>query len=391
MGQMKFKDLPKQYYVLQAGLFISTCAFVFPLLHHFIYVYGSCYDYSLHDALSFDMWQQKRILVPHFLYHGLVVVGLFLGLTLQRSCLIVSLVGFALVPVILYHYFCQGKVSLFAAMIAFLTTIASHILILLLFEPGAYLGYIPLNAIHSPTMTVMKPFALLNFFIMIRNLNHREVSLNAHAAAILTLVLATLAKPNYTMAVVPAAVVYALLRSVKGYETGWRALIVDLVLPSVVLLAWQYWFNYLTPTTHMAIYKESAHIIIAPFLALRTVSDLLVLKLFFSITFPLAVLLLYRKEVRNSPGYLLALFTFAFGFLTLVLLAETGEYLPHLRFLWGASIGSFLWFIVSIKFFLFDRQRGSRLTLRSGACYSILALHFLFGIAGFGNALIPLL
>ena len=62
------------------------------------------------------------------------------------------------------------------------------------------------------------------------------------------------------------------------------------------------------------------------------------------------------------------------------LLAETGDNMSNLNFLWGASIGLFLWFLVCGRLLFAELPKAFWRDWRSLACLAVLSLHVGSGI-----------
>jgi hypothetical protein len=188
------------------------------------------------------------------------------------------------------------------------------------------------------------------------------------------------------MCLLPAVVCYLLIdryvladasdrnRSASSRPTDWKFWILGVILPSVFMLAWQFYFTFLRTSPDY----QQGKILFAPLDAVRSVSLTLAPKLLSSIAFPLAVTILLRRQALRSREYILSLFIFLFGAAYFYLLAEDGYRISHLNFAWGASIGLFLWFLTSTALLWRHRHEVHRSWLYF--CYVVLALHLVSGI-----------
>jgi hypothetical protein len=360
-----------------------SIAIFFPVLSRVIHNPGSQGDYTIHNLFALRMWKEGVIGLPHFLYHIIVVLLMqVMGLSLVNASIVISLISFTTVAPLVRGYL-QGNDDSWALNILAITAVlVSPITVTAIFQHGIYTGYIPITVYHSPTMTLMKPLALWNFLLTIRGLCLQKQSRWVYILGFLTLVLATLAKPNYTLALLPAAVCFAFIRWRLGENVSWKYLIGSVILPSILLLGWQYYFTYASQSS-FSDYNEASGILFAPFAAVTSDSDYVLLKCAASIPFPAAVSIIFWKHLKRYPEYFLSVFIFVCGCLYFYLLAEPGVYLVHKRFLWSASIGLFLWFVVCLKVLVvegglpFSRKQ---LSLPTKLCYAILFISLINGL-----------
>ncbi len=373
------KKLVWQYALLFG---ISIVVFM-PVMWQVIHNAGSQGDFTLHNQFAMQMWQDGVIGLPHFLYHiSVMLLSHSIGLSTMTASLILCVVTFALIPPMIRSFLKIVSKSWAVNLLAIGAAIVSPLTVLAFFQHGIYTGYIPLTVYHSPTMILMKPLAFGNFILIIRGIQQRESSKTMYLLSFLSLLLATLAKPNYTMAMLPAVGCFALLRWRIGKWVSWNYLTWSIAIPSLLLLAWQYYFTYASNLSY-SVSTESTKIIFAPFAAVTSDSEFVIVKFLSSTIFPIVVTALFWKRLRHYPEYFLSLFIFVSGCLYFYLLAEPGIYLTHKRFLWGASIGLFLWFITCLKILIAEAGLPSvrkKMPIATILCYGIFFLSVLNGV-----------
>ncbi|MGA7729694.1 MAG: hypothetical protein WCD37_00330 [Chloroflexia bacterium] len=233
-----------------------------------------------------------------------------------------------------------------------------------------YKGYIATNVYHNPTITLAKPLALALFIVMLlvfhgaalqkpsQRLAQRQGAPVAYgarrwliiAAVALLAVLSALAKPSFTLCLLPSIGIYVAVCLVRKARFDYPLLFAGIVLPSICVLLWQYTFTYSDPE-----FQSQSSIIFAPFLVfghyVATFGDG-VIRFVMSIAFPAVVALLYLKEVLHDRALRLAWLLFWVGAAYSYLLAETGERATDGNFLWCAQIALYIVFVFTVRFML---------------------------------------
>lgn len=364
-------------------LFIITVAIFTPVLWRVIHIAGPEGDYTLHNLAVERMWNENAIGLPHFLYHAFVLVLVHgIGLNILFASMAVSLVAVGIVPLLVLKYLYRGPHLLILSIFSIIAALVSPITITALWEHGIYTGYIPMTLFHSPTMILLKPFALWNFLLSFRALTSKDNSIPLYVLGFVSLVLSALAEPSYMLILLPASMLFVLVRIRWNESFSIRYLLFSIIIPSISVLAWQYYFTFFSHSSYFQ-YVQGSGIIFAPFTAVSADSNFVLLKFFCSIIFPATVSLCFWKSLKSHPEHILAFFLFFVGTIYFYLLAEPGVYLTHHRFLWGPSIGLFLWFLTSLKLLVDEGGipfSGSSISPIVWTCYIIFSVSFLNGI-----------
>jgi hypothetical protein len=249
-----------------------------------------------------------------------------------------------------------------------------------------YFGYVPANVFHSPTMVLLKPLALASFGYAVSALwpQQGEKAPTLIPAALLTVVCA-LAKPSYTVCILPALAVLAAKRAASRTPIDWKLLAFGFFLPALATLLLQYQWTY-SDRQIPGVYAGTSHIVFAPLVVVRHYSSWLGPKLLFSLLFPFSALAVNFRRAREDLALMLAWVLFAAGAGLMYLLAETGPRAIQGNLLWSAQIAVFILFVQSAAH-ISSYFGGSLATCvprerwRAKASFGCLLLHTAFGIA----------
>jgi hypothetical protein len=235
-----------------------------------------------------------------------------------------------------------------------------------------YLGYLNPNTYHNPTVLILKPFALVVFIFLVRGLQARATPWWMVGVAALVSALATLAKPNLAIALLPALMLLIPLAWLRKQPMNLPLLILGLGAPTFLVLAWQY-LSYTSP-------ESGGGFIFAPFQVMNTFTSEPLLRLLLSIAFPAAVYGLWFKDARRDLGLNSAWLLFGIAAAQLYLMSES-TYWQDANFYWGAEITLFILFAVSLRFF-FQQQAGAPpgRSWRRMLCLGLFALHLMGGL-----------
>ena len=248
------------------------------------------------------------------------------------------------------------------------------------------LGYIPGNILHNPTYILMRPFAILLFFLTIEQFDKVSTRWDLLLAALL-IIFATLAKPNFALSFLPALVILLLFHYSDRKKWNWR-FVFTLMIPAGVLLLVQYFLTYSSAGDNKVIF--------APFTAALVYTHSFPNILFFfllSLAFPISILAAYWKNATSNIAIQLSWINFLVGLITFLLFTEVAS-ISSLNFLWGPMLGVFILFVESIGLLIGElsasRANGSKMGLREIIPTSILALHVVSGfVYYFATTLYP--
>jgi hypothetical protein len=233
-----------------------------------------------------------------------------------------------------------------------------------------YLGYVAPNVFHSPTVALLKPLALAWFWTVSRP--GREGG-RAWVAAALLAAGATLAKPSFTVAVVPALGLWLALARWLPRAVDTRAALASLVVGGVTLVG-QAWARGAQPAL-----LGFEPLEVMGYYSARWQMPLFLL---LSIAFPLCVAAARWPASRRQGPLMLAWLVFGIAAAYGYLLAEAEPNTGDGNWLWSGQVALFVLFAESVLFF---RSRGrydsppARRWRR--ACAAVFALHLACGLA----------
>lgn len=264
-----------------------------------------------------------------------------------------------------------------------LTMVAMFVepIFLFTFPDRIYLGYITGNVYHNPTYFLLRPLAFLVFYLSIRQLHARpNWKIVLLGAALMALTIQ--AKPSFALTFLPALALYALSQCGEFRKLNWGYLIGALAVPTVLLLAEQYYMTYGG--------TESDTIILAPFEAITQHvpnAGVEILFIILSIVFPLTAMIVYWKKLRFEKTVVIAWINFGIALFFALMFSEV-VHKTDLNFWWGAMVGLFILFVemigFSVKHGMFNFQNREQLVANVSLSV-ILGLHLLCGIIYYFN------
>lgn len=342
-------------------------------------------DYIGHVKWAEDLYRTGKIAMPHFLYYLLIdgVYAAHLAPSFLLAGRMVTIGAYvaaaALVYGALWAVF-QGDRRLGRAPVLLAATGA-----VLVAQPIAWvqwytIGYLWNDPYNTPTLTLLRPFAVAAFFLTVRFLfGRRRPDWRVLTVLFLAVAGGALAKPSYLICLLPATAILAALRIVRRAPLSPGALLIGFGLPAVAVLVWQYQ-QVFSGGNDVVEYRDT--IVWAPLRVMHYYASGLAGKFLLSTAFPLAVLVLHWKTALRDGTMQLAWLTFGFGASYAYLLSEDVRW-AHGNFGWSAYISLFVLFAASTVFWL--RQVSgvplrSWLWLRELVCFGALAAHVIAGV-----------
>lgn len=358
-------------------LIIASVAIFTPVVQAMIPRHGS--DHGPHLRVATQLEETGQILRPQFLYHVCIVgvYRLFGGqISLATAALIVEVAFRASPGVLIYILFCRvwgrprtTRSSLLFVMLA---------LGLMLVMPINFLswregedgrlssGYNLAHVYHNPTSELLEPLALAVFIFVVPWLLRSDNRRRTWLIAAVLIVLGSLAKPNYTIIILPVMGLVGLYRFWKKEPFDWFLFVLGMVIPAGIVLLWQ--FNFHTDNLGRGF-------AFAPLRNFRPQFPEMPL----SMLFPLGVYFLFFKDARKD-----VLFNLSWAVLSLALLyqylfidiAQGGGS----NFIHGARVSLLITFIIAMAFLL--RQNHNLFRPTNGklmACMTIFVLHVICG------------
>jgi len=340
-------------------------------------------DFARYAKFIDPMKTGWTITTPHFIYPMLVAIASAIFPNLSYATLggFIVLVFQLLLAHILWSFWKsvlpKGQSGFIPIALTLVTMTLAPINLLTLFKHNSYFGYIGITVYHNPPIAICRPVAFLNFIFFAAGIADRKISNRQISLCIITIVLATLMKPNYAIIMVPAAAIFAGIAYYRGDFQLLRFISLGTLLPGCLILAGQFLFTYISPDPEMG----RSQIFFAPFLVYGRVSQFLFPKFILSVLFPLSVLMVFWKSAIKDRYYMIGLLLFLIGAAQAYFLAEHGTRLFYGNFLWSAQLGLFFWFIASMRFVILRVVSDSaRRSPKLIAIYLIFSLHVVSGV-----------
>ena len=329
-------------------------------------------DLTVHLTYAQQLHSLADLKSPHFLFQLLVKVGYALGLSYATAAVWLLGLCYGGMAVLIGHEMYQRDVALsplrtFVLVMAVL--LASHIFLFTI-STNLYRGYFVPTAYHNPTQQLNKLFALWIFFVYRKEfLTGRPASAWSVPLLAVLCVLSAVAKPNFLIAFLPAAALYA------GYDLvrrRWRQALLCLAgigIPSALTLLWQ------TQLTAEA--GQAVELAFRPFVVFDAGETLY--KLPASLAFPLIVAA-GAWWTRTSDAGLRFIWTLtAVAMFVTLTVVESGYRMMHGNFAWTGQTAVFLAYVESLLFLLTQ-------TLRPWvrAAWTVFGVHVICGVVWYG-------
>lgn len=295
---------------------------------------------------------------PHLLYQvSIIIIHAMLPIDIFSAGILVALSFYGFLAVVVFLFFRSNR-NIPPAIIFVITLclfFTAQIPALFPLDKHLYFGYIAVNALHNPTMVVLKPMALLMFILSGRIFLSTDYSNRKLFVVLCALIsiLTAFAKPNYTICFLPALCFLLGLGAIRRQQVDWFLALGGFLIPSILFLLFQYFVTYDAFLPQIPRSYEKSQIIFAPLTVMNIFSSWLLPKFLLSTAFPLLVSICYIKKTGNDYYMKFAWLTFFFGGFCTYFLAESGYYrMAQGNFFWSGQITLFVLFVYSTRFFL---------------------------------------
>ena len=311
---------------------------------------GAPTDYVTHMYWAEHLWENIPSPLSYPMWHFFVyilnsLIGLLRPTHVRYACILVT----ALINTGVYWAFftlIRTETSFHPAFLAF-----TLCLVMPLHIPGTgieiYTGKFSPVTWHNPTNMIVKPFALLCFYLTNR-VNHciirkKMVSKRIYMKLAGLAFLSVLAKPSFFQGFVPALFLYA----------GWQVLakkqdprdyikLLMTFVPAAILVLLQFFMNFGGEGIGVGLFQSLRPGFFNPFLAFLSV-----------MAFPISYLALNWKKNKQDPEIQLAIIFLLVSYLEFMLLYEKGGRRYEINFSWGVMIAySIMWFVTTKKLFV---------------------------------------
>lgn len=315
------------------------------------------HDYITHINRAISLLD-NFVFSPHLLYQiSTIALYLSLPLTIMGAGIFSVLLFYAALAVILYSFLKND--GEFSPVIALAGTIClffvQQIPAFYPVDHHLYFGYIGVNALHNPTIVVLKPLALLLLILSARIVVISDTPLKTLfvVGCALLSILTAFAKPNYTICFIPALILVLVFRACRRLPVNWGLALYGFLLPAISFLLLQYAVSYADFIPWLPRFYEQSSVVFAPLKVVKIYSSWLFPKFVLSVLFPLAVTLCYPREVLHDYLAKFSWLAFGMGAFSMYFLAESGSSrMAQGNFWWSGQITLFLLFACSLRIFL---------------------------------------
>lgn len=241
-----------------------------------------------------------------------------------------------------------------------------------------YLGTFTPNPYHNATYLAARAFSVVAFFLFADILTFYEKEdkwfHRKYLCFSVFLVLATLAKPSFTLVLVSTAGIIMLWRLLTGRFRKIKAFFQMGIwfIPTFLVLLYQFGSAYLA--------DDESGIGFSFLKAWSQVTDNPVSSVLLGTSFCLAVALAALMRRRVSPLLKFAWQFFLMALLMMVFLYEKGHRLPHLNFAWGYMYGLFFLYCASLIILAQYTMRRRQPIWQLGVQWFVYALHLICGV-----------
>jgi hypothetical protein len=339
-------------------------------------------DFRSHLTVALHLYETARPIAPHFLYHGLTAVVYALqpgpSIFVAGAAVIVAaywLTG-AVTYAIYWRVFRQSRLAVpwVIAVISVATLLAQPITTVHTYT----IGYLWPDPYHSPTFTMLKPFALAGFAGTVWFLTrHQAAGAGPGVLFALVTLASALTKPSFVICALPSTALMMAWRLWRRLPLSSWALIGGLYAPAGAVLAWQFLAAF-SGAGGDEMYQDSVSW--APLKFMSHWATGLPAKFAASTLFPLTVAAVYWPTARRDTLLQFAWLCFGFGAVYSYAVVETDHWAAG-NFVWSGYITLFTLFVATTIFWL--RQVASsegRWSMRARVCGAVFALHVMSGL-----------
>ncbi|MCM1263980.1 MAG: hypothetical protein NC313_14810 [Butyrivibrio sp.] len=265
------------------------------------------------------------------------------------------------------------------------------------FNQNYYLGQIPPNALHNPTVIAAKCFTILSFGLIVALLQNREDKSDSeksnnmylYIALSVALLLSALAKPSFLQGFIPGVGLFIIVRLIlerKNFNLKFYLKLCIAFVPAATILLFQYLITFFNADSM----REGIYIKIAWGNFFHKYTDNLFISFLLSFAFPLFVLCMNLKKLLRSEKVQLMISYEVVAYLESVLLCEAGVAGDAGDFTWGGMLSALIVWIMMLECYiqeLYDvHEEGTlrrRFLIYGGLI--LFAAHLVFGIVYWYN------
>jgi hypothetical protein len=311
---------------------------------------------------------------PHFLFPLMLrLVYLALGLAGPGVAVVLVLVGIRIAAGSAFYLVLRGVFDAGSdGRLGRRAAVAGSIIMLLVESPRIFFNhtstprgdaFLSLQTLFNPTGMALVPFAVIGAALIVTFVDRAragELTAARRASVAIMAVLATLAKPSFAAAFLPAIPLWALLVSGGGPVSRWRVLRAVgawIVLPLVAVTAWQLWWS--AQPERVFGHGGSSTLTFDPLVAARAWGVGRPL-MWLALAVPIVGVVLRGPSWLWSRRVALPALAALIALAQFLLFAETGERATDGNLGWGVQIAVVLISVEAVRELLRSRSEGTR-------------------------------
>lgn len=336
---------------------------IIPVVHGDYYIPHSMLHYITYGIYKICNWISLNI----SLYDVMVLLETFL----------VALILYIIYRVLLYYL--KDKFNEIILLLISISLIFVTSIYIPFFNKFMYFGQGSPNTWHNPTTFIIKPIAILCFWGLVTYIQKYQHLSNKKLPIILSILfaLSVWAKPSFAITFYPALLIFLIIYYRKNFKIYWNIFLI--LLPSIILLAIQYYHTYSQSLASTNDMKDN--IIFTFFGVIRLWTKVPFISLLLAIAFPLSILVIDLKNVKKNQILILSWLNVIIAYLEFAFLAEKYKF-PQGAFGFGYNLALFLLFIFSFIHLLnyIKSNTQKKQQIYAAICLIIYSLHLYSGV-----------
>ncbi len=377
--KMEEEQIRNSVYKVMASivLFVITYKIVLSMWDH------SDYAYHLEIAKEFSLLNLKESILSgntYFFFHMMVSALYNIGkFSLGDSAgIVIGLANVISLNIVIYYMETSkynGEIQKYGAFLGFALMMVGP-LYMPWINQEYYVGQWSPNVYHNPTNIICRPFALLGIFSLFRILEDDSVHSGEYIKCSIFLVLSAFAKPSFLQSIIPAMILFVILRVIVTRKIEWKKwfLLIAVYLPACVVILFQTFITFFSGNT------LSEGIGIEYGRVLHYYTSNIGASFFMTLAFPIFVFVVYLQSLIKKPYIQLIICYLFASWAEMAFLYEKGPRETDANFAWAYMLATFIVWVVMTKEFKENiyahNKKWTKLVFKIGLI--IFSLHLIF-------------
>lgn len=335
-------------------------------------------DYSVHINII-NQYFYENFYIPHPGFHILIhylsnITSLPYNQTVTIVMAIVITITIKLTETVLKNCIDNHKDN-FVILFGIIAINIAIALYIPSFNKYMYAGQWSPNIWHSPTLSLLKPFALLSFFLLTQFLKKGSTKQTVNLILCsLLLFIGTFIKPSFIICLIPALFFYLVIFRFKQSDIYLKLFYV--ILPSLLLLTYQYFETYNLKDSQSYFHDK---IVFTWFGVMKMYTPNLFISTILATAFPLLVLLFSLNKIKRNTNIVFSWILIIVSYLISGMLAEQNKFSLG-AFIFSYDICLYILYVFSfveyINWFKNHKNNMTKLAITS----IVLSYHIVCGI-----------